>query len=502
MLVLIAQALALTPRTPLPPAPLVVPRASAAAHQGSPRLLVKLRDGERPSQVDATLRPLIHHDVSGLVERAQRRSGRAQPDYATLFQVEVRGGAMAATAEALADHGAVELAWASPGLVPPPRRPDPKTPEESYLALQRYHLSDQGVGSRDAWKLGFTGKGVRISDVEYGLNLGHEDIPAGRVAREKGITPINPFSEHHDHGTAVMGIAIAQPDKAGIRGIAHGAEGGIYPIYTEQHGLRAADAILKACGDSDIGDIVMLEMQTVAGTGYAPMEVEADVWMATRTCVDAGIVIVAAAGNGTQDLDGEPLSFWRQRGDSGAIMVGAGRGAHGSREAESFSNYGKRVDLQGWGSSVFSLGYGDHAMTDGDPDRSYTAQFGGTSAATPMVAGAAALLQQAARQQLGKPLDPDTLRQHLRSTGRKHQGPKRIGELPDVPRAIERLSRLQKGGGKAPARDGKARRARQAEAEPETAAPSACGSIGCATGQGWMLVPLALLGLTRRRRRS
>ena len=49
--------------------------------------------------------------------------------------------------------------------------------------------------------------------------------------------------------------------------------------------------------------------------------------------------------------------------DSGAIIVGAGgSGAGGSCQAArtrmSFSNYGRRVDLQGWGECVTTTGYG------------------------------------------------------------------------------------------------------------------------------------------------
>jgi len=523
-------ALALTPREPLPPAPTALPSVSAAsATVGPARLVVKLRDGQRASAVPGTtLRPLVHHDVSALIARAEERSGRAQPDYGSLYEVVAAPGAMQGQASALAGHEAVEVAWAAPGAVPPPK-PTPKpspggdrngTPEESYLKLQRYHLADHGVGSRDAWKLGFSGKGVRISDVEYGVNVRHEELPTPKIAREKGVVAVNPFSDHHDHGTAVMGIAIAQPDRAGIRGIAYGAEGGIFPINTEQHGLRVADAILTACERSDVGDIVMLEMQTVAVDGYAPMEVDADVWMATRTCVDAGIVVVAAAGNGSQNLDGDGFDFWRQRGDSGAIIVGAGQGARGSRSAEDFSNHGRRVDVHGWGSEVFTLGYGDHEMTDGDPNRSYTAVFGGTSSATPMVAGVAAVVQEAAKSKLGRALSPAEMRTLLARTGRPHQGSKAIGPLPDTPAAIAGLRKVkgtpQPGKGKAgkgksksksksKSRKGATKVAKQQgtrQARPAAAPEEASWwelASGCGGSGAWLLLPVWGLGRARRR---
>ena len=50
-----------------------------------------------------------------------------------------------------------------------------------------------------------------------------------------------------------------------------------------------------------------------------------------------------------------------------------------------FSNYGSRVDLSGWGFDVVTTGYGD--LQSGHRDEWYTEIFGGTSGATPIVAG-------------------------------------------------------------------------------------------------------------------
>ena len=48
-----------------------------------------------------------------------------------------------------------------------------------------------------------------------------------------------------------------------------------------------------------------------------------------------------------------------------------------------------RVDLQGWGERVCSTGYGDYELVGGDSNQAYTADFAGTSSASPLVAGAA-----------------------------------------------------------------------------------------------------------------
>jgi subtilisin family serine protease len=427
-------------RRPLPPEPVV-----ALSHQGlkgHSHLVVKFTDGTKLERARAiakkhhlTLEPVVHMTpaIRGLVQRAEKRSGHKQPDYRSLLRARSTGSAAAKVGAKLSDHRDVELTWHNPGLAPLPAQDD----TEAFLKLQGYHMPNPGIDARYAWDQDIRGKGVRISDVEFMLNPKHEDM--GRVNLEAGQKPIDPWGTSEDHGTAVMGVVLARPDKNGCRGIAHAAEGAFYPMYTAA-GDRVEEAILTACADSDVGDIVMIELQTMGPQNWMPMEYDAGAWMATRTCADAGVVVVAAAGNGAIDLDAAEYKEYRDRGHSGAIIVGAGTGGTtGKHTAESFSNHGDRVDLQGWGSSVFTLGYGDHAVVEGNEDRSYTAKFNGTSSATPVVAGAAALVQEAALRRGGKKLGPQDLRDLLVKTGVKQEGSKHIGPLPDVRAALNEL---------------------------------------------------------------
>jgi subtilisin family serine protease len=112
------------------------------------------------------------------------------------------------------------------------------------------------------------------------------------------------------------------------------------------------------------------------------------------------------------------------RASTGAIMVGAGgppRDGFKDRERLDFSNYGGRVDVQGWGRKVATLDYGDLQACDGDGERHYTGEFSGTSSASPIVAGAAVILQGIARQVKRKSCH-DRARTLLHRTERQQAG--------------------------------------------------------------------------------
>jgi subtilisin family serine protease len=189
--------------------------------------------------------------------------------------------------------------------------------------------------------------------------------------------------------------------------------------------------------------------------GYIAVEWWPDDFIAIRRAVLRGIIVVEAAGNGAQNLDDpfydqpDPsfLDSWKNpfRGaaDSGAILVGAGAPPSGQfgpdRSRLDFSNYGSRIDCQGWGRGVVSTGYGDLYGGSDDAFRTvaYTAEFSGTSSASPIVTGVVACLQGIARAQ-GRALDPTKVRNLLRETG-SPQTPgiaggvlQRIGNRPDL----------------------------------------------------------------------
>jgi hypothetical protein len=119
------------------------------------------------------------------------------------------------------------------------------------------------------------------------------------------------------------------------------------------------------------------------------------------------------------------------------VDAGAGpRGTHGrdsgaDRSRHSSSNYGNRVDAQGWGVKVTTTDYGD--LKGGvSPDLWYTDAFNGTSSASPIVTGALAAVLGILKDFGRPPLTSNRARQLLRSTG----SPQQDGPSGDVSQRI------------------------------------------------------------------
>jgi hypothetical protein len=225
---------------------------------------------------------------------------------------------------------------------------------------------------------------------------------------------------------------------------------GLAPANTALLGYNPAHAILLAVGDGTTGDVILIEQQTSVCSlpNFGPAESISSVFDAIQTAVANGFVVVEAAGNGNVNLDQAACgtAFDRSVRDSGAIIVGAGKppSSGADRERESFSTYGSRVDLQGWGSSVMTTGYGFFYTDPSDPtnpNRWYTAFFNGTSSASAIVAGAAVNLQGIALAHFGTPLDPSEIRKLLVATGSAQLGntSEHIGPRPDLFRTISEL---------------------------------------------------------------
>ncbi|PEO55393.1 S8 family peptidase [Bacillus wiedmannii] len=320
--------------------------------------------------------------------------------------------------------------------------------DEPRLTRQGYlEPAPLGINAPYAWSInGGDGKGTTFVDMEYGWLLSHEDLVNQKIELMSGQNK----SEHHDHGTSVLGIVSAEDNNIGGIGIAPKAKVKVVSQIRDNGNYNTADAILSAVNNMQAGDILLLEAQaTYDGYGdksYFPVEVKPDIFDAIRMGTNKGIIIIEAGANGGNDLD----QFRDRNGkqvlnrnspdfkDSGAIMVGAAS-ARVPHKRSYFSNYGSRVDVYGWGNAVDT--------TDAKPSKFitnlYTSSFAGTSSASPIIAGAAASIQGIVKNNQGRVYTPRQLRDILSdsSTGTKSNDPTsdKIGVLPDLKAILSKL---------------------------------------------------------------
>lgn len=198
------------------------------------------------------------------------------------------------------------------------------------------------------------------------------------------------------------------------------------------------NAVEGAMANEKPGDIVVIEQEMHGPDGDTSVDYWPEIATQLKKATDAGLICVEAAGNGGSNLDGDLYqgAFDLTKNDSGCIMVGAG-----DRDLErlGFSNYGSRIDAFGFGENVTTTGYGD--LFNGGENRTYTSQFNGTSSATPIVAGAIAIVSSIAKAK-GRILKASEIRAALRVTGAPQGSStksQRIGNLPDIAALVKFL---------------------------------------------------------------
>jgi hypothetical protein len=314
-------------------------------------------------------------------------------------------------------------------------------PALDYTGNQRYGFAaPTGIGVGGMAGLGGgLGQSTKIVDIEYSWNRSHEDLAKAAPAETliANGTPSDPFSDNN-HGTAVLGELISTPNAFGVTGLAQGADIGVVNAYASDTGYTPANAVNLARLSLSAGDVILLEQQWAVSSGgsdYGPIEGLASVYDAIKLATQDGINVVEAGGNGGVNLDGlAQQPFPQGKPDSGAIIVGAGSGdcSAPANARLSFSSYGTRVNLQGWGQCVYTTGYG--TLFNGGANALYASGFNGTSSASPIVASAAALYSSVFQATAGRAPTPQAVRKRLIDTGTAQASPGtgHIGPLPNV----------------------------------------------------------------------
>jgi hypothetical protein len=299
---------------------------------------------------------------------------------------------------------------------PVPRAAPPQSPlNEPRVGTGDQVVVDSATGLENQWYIyrcransawGMSsGGGVVIADIDWGYRTTHQDL-APRLDLSHAYNSFDggtnvSHGTSVTHGTGVLGIAGSADNDLGMAGFGFGAT--LWPIQansgpgTALAGDSWARAIdwVRTTNSGGRRKVIILEVQSGALGNY---EQVLSVNAAIRTAIANGVVVCVAAGNGDRDagLDdsGNPIQ------ETGSILVGATAYNATQNQRAGFSNYGARI-------TVSAPGDPSHDLTcSNTSDTTYMNGFGGTSGATPKVAGTAALMLAA---------DPSLTHQEIRT---------------------------------------------------------------------------------------
>ncbi|ROU07455.1 S8 family peptidase [Lysobacter enzymogenes] len=288
------------------------------------------------------------------------------------------------------------------------------TPDDTRFSEQ-WGYGASGVNATQAWDVS-TGTGVVVAVIDTGITShsdlngnilpGYDFISDSTAARDSNGRDSNPadqgdwfaagecgvsYSSNSSwHGTHVAGTVAAVTNNAkGVAGTAYNAKVVPVRVLGKCGGTLAdiADAITWASGGTVSGipanaNPAEVINMSLGGSGACGSTYQA----AIDGAVSRGVTVVVAAGNNNGNA-----SNARPANCNNVITVGAVDSA-GKRSVWSStqkSNYGTVVDVAAPGSNILST-LNSGTTTPGS--ESY-ASYGGTSMATPHVAGVVALLQ-------------------------------------------------------------------------------------------------------------
>jgi subtilisin family serine protease len=227
----------------------------------------------------------------------------------------------------------------------------------------------------EAWKIAKGSKDVVVAVIDTGIDSKHPEISGKLWEKKNGNTTIygwnfvsnaaNP-SDEHGHGTHVSGIISSISPKVSLMPIKY---------YSESNsGIVNLKNTIQA-----IHYAIDQGAKIINYSGGGP-EFSEEEYLAIKRAESKGILIVAAAGNESQDTDKPEHAYYPAAYRvSNIISVAA---TDPNNELISSSNWGKkRVDLAAPGANIYS------ALPGGN-----YGYMTGTSQATAFVTGAAALL--------------------------------------------------------------------------------------------------------------
>lgn len=286
--------------------------------------------------------------------------------------------------------------------------------------------------------LALDGTGIGVAIVDSGVARSHNDLAPARVAHFADFVRLRTQAyDGYGHGTHVAGIIAGSGQDSGgaRRGIAPGAHLVILKTLDEEgrgYISNAVGAIDYAIQHRAAFNIRVVNLSVAAGV-YESYRTD-PLALAAARAVDAGIVVVTAAGNLGRGPDGEPQHGGVTAPGNAPWVLTVGAASHNGTadraddSVAAFSSLGpssidfvEKPDLVAPGMDIASLADPESTLFLRRPaarvwgtvpsDQETYLSLSGTSMAAPVVAGAVAVMLQA-----NPALSPATVKAVLRMT--------------------------------------------------------------------------------------
>ncbi|MFG3146345.1 S8 family serine peptidase [Streptomyces sp. NPDC048243] len=262
------------------------------------------------------------------------------------------------------------------------------------------------IGATEAWKAGYTGKGVKVAVLDTGIDVNHPDF-AGVIDGTESFVPGEAITDLNGHGTHVASTIVGSGAASGgdYKGVAPGADLYVGKVLSGAEGYGQDSWVMAGMqwAAESGADVVNMSLGDSYPTdGSDPMSQAVDALSAKY-----GTLFVIAAGNAG------PESISAPGAAASALTVAA---TDKQDQLASFSSTGPlatsgamKPDISAPGVDITAAR--SQEMTDGGEGMYRT--LSGTSMATPHVVGAAAILAQRHPDWTGA-----QLKEHLMSTAK------------------------------------------------------------------------------------
>ncbi len=265
---------------------------------------------------------------------------------------------------------------------------------------RRGAVSDEDINVEAVWAAGTLGAGINVAVVDDGMDSDHDDLIDSvdetrnhDYTAKAGEPTTDIYNPDSNHGTAVAGTIAARDNSLGGRGVAPRATLYGYNSLRKPTDANMATALQRNAAETHVSNNSWGTSRSYTGVELIPaiweMAIETGL---TQGAGGTGIFYAFSAGNGGPDKYASLEGISNLYGVA-AVCAVTDQGKH-APYSEQGSNLW--VCAPSGSSSGLTRTLDDrHGITTTDNDDVYTGSFTGTSAATPIVSGVAALVRSA-----------------------------------------------------------------------------------------------------------